>query len=190
MTNTNQAACSITQFTPEVQERFWRKVDKNGPTPDPVLYGDIGACWVWTAGFFNDGYGAYKWNGQNRRTHRFSWMLRHGHVRDGLWVLHRCDNPACVRVDHLWLGTSEENTADRHTKGRSASGDKNGSRTRPDRVRRGEKNGCAILTEDLVREIRRLVGTGLTRKEAGERLGIKAPTVYAVAARRLWRHVL
>ncbi len=190
MTNTNQAACSITQFTPEVQERFWRKVDKNGPTPDPAIYGDIGACWVWTAGFFNDGYGAYKWNGQNRRTHRFSWMLHYGHVRDGLWVLHRCDNPACVRVDHLWLGTSEENTADRHAKGRSASGDKNGSRTRPDRVRRGEKNGTAILTEAIVLEIRRMAADGILQTEISRALGVKPPTVSAVVNRRNWAHII
>ena len=186
----NEAAKIVPQFSEEVTKRFWSKVDRDGPVPDVTKYGDIGACWVWTAGFFNDGYGAYKWNGQNRRTHRFSWMLRHGHVRDGLWVLHRCDNPACVRVDHLWLGTSEENTADRHAKGRSASGDKNGSRTRPDRVRRGEKNGTAILTEVIVLEIRRMAAEGILQTEISRALGVKPPTVSAVVSRRNWAHII
>jgi hypothetical protein len=185
----NEAAKIVPQFSEEVTKRFWSKVDRDGPVPDVTKYGDIGCCWVWTAGFFNDGYGAYKWNGQNRRTHRFSWMLHYGHVRDGLWVLHRCDNPACVRVDHLWLGTSEENTADRHAKGRSASGDKNGSRTRPDRVRRGEKNGTAILTEAIVLEIRRMAAEGILQTEISRALGVKPPTVSAVVNRRNWHHI-
>jgi hypothetical protein len=190
----NEAAKIVPQFSEEVTKkdlaRFHSKYRKDGPVPDPALYGDIGACWVWTGTLRLDGYGHFKMKRKLYGAHRFFWMLRHGEIPKGLCVMHLCDRPLCVNPAHLRIGTSAENTADRHAKGRSASGDKNGSRTRPDRVRRGEENGCAILTEDLVREIRRLVGTGLTRKEVGERLGIKAPTVYAVASRRLWRHVL
>ena len=190
----NEAAKIVPQFSEEVTKkdlaRFHSKYRKDGPVPDPALYGDIGACWPWIGTMNNDGYGIFKWKGKNRRAHQFSWRVHRGEIPDRLWTLHRCDNPTCVNIDHLWIGTSAENTADRHAKGRTASGERSGATLHPERMARGEKNGCAILTEDLVREIRRLVGTGLTRKEVGERLGINAPTVYAVAARRLWRHVL
>lgn len=70
-------------------------------------------CWLWigrTNG--SEGYGKLSWHNADVYAHRLSWELHVGPVPLGLWVLHRCDNPPCVRPDHLFLGTHEDNMLD------------------------------------------------------------------------------
>jgi len=101
-----------------------------------------GECWAWTAGKNTKGYGHFKWaTGDVRQAHRASWEIHNGPVPEGQQVLHKCDNPACVNPDHLFLGTNDDNVADRVAKGRSA------------RLA-GEKNPRAKLTADQVTVIR------------------------------------
>lgn len=103
----------VTVGPPET--RFWSHVDKTGD------------CWLWTASVFKDRYGYGKFNAASEKptrvvyAHRFSWELANGPIPDGLWVLHHCDNPPCVRPDHLFLGTQSANVADMHSKGRGDS---------------------------------------------------------------------
>jgi hypothetical protein len=89
-------------------ERFEAKVDRTGD------------CHVWTGGVHHrDGYGHF-WGGRlnasgnpiMERAHRWAWEQEHGPVPPGLLVLHSCDNPRCVRLDHLRLGTVADNSAD------------------------------------------------------------------------------
>ena len=75
-------------------------------------------CIEWTGARFTNGYGARKIKGKQYRVHRLEWERVHGPIPEGLCVLHRCDNPPCYNVDHLFLGTVLDNTRDMIAKGR------------------------------------------------------------------------
>jgi len=129
-------------------ERFWSKVNKAGPILVPAL----GQCWVWTAGTVTggNGYGVFTMQRLDRRrqmraTH-VAWFLRFGRWPTDC-MLHRCDNPACVRWDHLCEGTRKDNARDRVAKGRPGGAN-------------GDAHGSAKLTDDVVRALRLRYGLG------------------------------
>jgi hypothetical protein len=64
-----------------------------------------------------------------RRAHRVAWIKAHGPIPTGLVVRHICDNPPCVNVDHLVLGTDADNIHDMHERGRYRGGRKSGVQT-------------------------------------------------------------
>lgn len=90
-----------------LEERFWDKVDKC----------DDG-CWNWLGSLAGGGYGGIGVNGKMMYAHRISWEISFGKIPNGLWVLHRCDNKRCIRPDHLFLGTHQDNMDDMKSKGR------------------------------------------------------------------------
>lgn len=136
-----------------LEERFWSKVEK----------GD--GCWEWAACKNSTGYGRFRVNGHTEFAHRVSWTLAHGPIPDGLFVCHHCDNPSCVRSDHLFIGSHKDNLRDAVKKGRTATGDRNGSYTHPERRPTGDRNGMRIHPE---RHISRLCPEKLAR---GDRNG-------------------
>lgn len=77
-------------------------------------------CWIWTGGKFGNGYGAVSLDGRHMPAHRASYMVNVGPIPEGLWVLHRCDNPPCINPAHLWVGTHSDNAKDCYAKGRGA----------------------------------------------------------------------
>jgi hypothetical protein len=84
------------------------------------------------------------------------------------------------------LGTNAENTADRHAKGRSASGDSSGRYTKPDRNARGERNGKSKLTEAVVAEIRAKVAAGASLGTVAKEHGVYKSTISRVIRRQTW----
>jgi DNA-binding CsgD family transcriptional regulator len=94
------------------------------PRPSPTARFDSkirksDGCWEWTASRYPTGYGHFRAPGtSNGYAHRFAWEDANGPIPAGLHVCHHCDNPICVRPDHLFLGTPLDNMRDRDAKGR------------------------------------------------------------------------
>lgn len=100
-----------------LERRFWAKVNKSGPIPAHVPH--LGECWEWTAyRMANGGYGQIRLPKKNLSAHRASWLLTYGAIPEGMQVCHKCDNPPCVRPDHLFVGTAQDNMRDMIAKGR------------------------------------------------------------------------
>lgn len=76
------------------------------------------SCWEWMGCKGTDGYGHRRHEGKVTKAHRLSWEEINGPIPPDILVLHRCDNPPCVRPDHLFLGTKADNAVDMCTKGR------------------------------------------------------------------------
>jgi hypothetical protein len=154
--------CGGVAFRRSLADRFWEKVLKTD------------SCWLWRGAIGDSGYGHIA--DENRKTKiasRVSWELHYGSIPAGLHVLHRCDNPPCVRPDHLFLGTDADNAADMYAKGRQHKA-------------RGEAHPRAKLTEDQVRAIRQ--GRRTDAAFARE-FGVTATAIYSVRRGQTWRHV-
>lgn len=190
-------------------QRFWAKVNRNGPIPSHCM--ELGPCWIWIASYTDSGYGRFSFTkGHWVPAHRFSWELHNAPIPQGLWVLHRCDTPACVRPNHLFLGTVTDNARDMAAKGRGvfqqhperaprgerngsikhperlARGDDNPSRKYPERRPRGEQHANARLSIPAVLAIRRAVAAGESVTGIANRYQIAPSTVYAIVTRRTW----
>lgn len=114
---------------PAWTERFWAKVDR----------GDPDDCWPWIAARDKNGYGSFWLDGRQVRAPRIAWCLVHPGkpIPADRVVRHTCDNPPCTNPADLIIGTSLDNDLDRMQRGRSACGDRNGSRLYPERLVRG-----------------------------------------------------
>lgn len=157
---------------PEIT-RFWRHVEKGE------------GCWNWI-GCTELEYGSfYRADKSKIHTHRMAWILECGAIPDGKWVLHHCDNRACVRASHLWLGTAQDNIADMVSKGRHLDG-----RKKAGEKMRGEGHFRAKLTEADVLNIRRSYSKGqVTGTELGRRYGVCQSTIHLIIHRHNWKHV-
>lgn len=145
-------------------ERFWEKVDKSG------------VCWVWMSGCDAYGYGQFALSHSNPgKAHRVSWELANGPIPDGMAVCHRCDNPPCVRPDHLFLAPNSANMADMKAKGRAG--------------QRGERSHVARLNAKQVLAIRKRRDTGVSESQIAREFGVARATVADVLHRRTWAHV-
>lgn len=139
-------------------------------------------CLVWTKARLAWGYGSFRLDCRPWTAHRYAWTLTYGPIPDGLWVLHKCDNPPCFEPSHLFLGTVADNSADMAAKGRQWLQD-------PSRVVRGEARFNSILTEEKVLEIRRLREVGHTLKQIAAMYRVHLGTIWQIVNRKTWTHI-
>ncbi len=175
---------------PKRTKPFWDNVDKDGPVPAHMPH--LGPCWVWIGTRLKSGgYGAFG----SKRAHRVGYELQVGPIPEGLGILHRCDNPPCVRGSHLFAGTQKENAADAKSKGMLAHQKhpdvfhNNGKRLLNNKKVRGEEHGCAKLTEADVRKIREAHTLGDSNKSIARAYGVSDGAIDNIIAGRAWKHV-
>jgi len=167
-------SCSQLNRNGSIKERFWKNVNKNGP-----YCKQCGSrCWVWTGHVNEDGYARFYFNNISMLVHRLAWSAYYKQdIPDGILVCHTCDNPACVRPGHLFLGTHADNNADRDAKGRGI-------------VLKGEEIGSSRLTDVEVKQIRELYATGKYKQgELGAMFGVSQSAVWRVVRNIHWKHV-
>lgn len=188
--------------------RFWSNVEKNGPTPTHCP--EIGNCWKWRN--VNNWYGHFSpEKGRRLYAHRVSWELHNGQIRDGLCVLHKCDNPECVRPEHLFLGTHKENAEDKCAKGRQPKGERHPFRLHPELIPRGERiseahrkagtvrnlgpvrcgSRCSQskLNEPDIIRIHEMRESGVGPRKIAESFGVSRSLVQQILRGDYWKHV-
>lgn len=152
-----------------LSNRFWEKVYATSE------------CWEWIAGTDKDGYGQIWVNEKIRRARspRVAWFLYTGEWPE-LCVLHTCDNRLCVKFEHLFLGTNDDNAKDRARKGRSA------ININPCP---GEANGNAVLTDAQVTEIRIRYFLGENQVPLANEFKVTHAAVNSIICGRSWKHL-
>ena len=131
-------------------------------------------CWLWTGALFPKGYGGITVDGKTERACRVSYEVFKGPLKEGDVVLHKCDEPLCVRPTHLEAGSVAENNKDRAKKGRNA--DLSGS-----------KNGSSKLTEKQVKKIKKRLEAGDRHKDIADSFKVSKGTIEAIQAGTVWK---
>lgn len=153
----------------EAIDRFLSRIEKSD------------GCWMWKGLLQPPAlplrYGIFCFNNGDYMAHRISWQIHNGPIPEGLCVLHHCDVPACVRPDHLFLGTRADNNADKFAKGR-AGGPK------------GEENPAARLTERDVVRIREVFALGnISQVQLGKQFHVSRSLISAIVRGEAWPNV-
>ena len=132
-------------------------------------------CVEWDKCRDKAGYGVSWYKGKKVAAHRKAWMINNGDIENGLFVLHKCDNPPCVNVDHLFLGTHTDNMRDRFSKGRARLDGK------PLRI------GAKVTEKDVIAI--RIMASAFTQRQLSEMYGITSSAISRIVTRSNWRNL-
>ena len=133
-------------------ERLYNKVEKTD------------GCWFFRGAITSQGYGYLIINYRMKQAHRVAWELENGKIPDGLYVLHKCDNPICVNPSHLFIGTQKDNILDMCKKGRS----------------------CAKLTKKQIIEI---IKDDRPQRKIAKEYGVCKSEIGCIKRREVWKHI-
>lgn len=143
------------KLRPSLRDKFNEKV---------VISAD--GCWHWSGLKDKDGYGLLNYARKVLRAPVVALELDGRPVPKGKYACHRCDNPGCIRPDHLYVGTPAENMRDA--------------------VERRRLRPRSKLTANQVIEIR---SAGGTDEATALRYGVARATVSLIRERKTWRHL-
>ena len=150
-----------------LHERFW----------DGVIKNETG-CWLWSFGKTGAGYGVIADKRKTVLVHRLSWEIHNEKkIPKGIFVCHTCDIRACVRPDHLFLGTPAENMADKMKKGRAKG------------ARLGVAHANAKLDNNKVCEIRAALTEGIKQRSIALKYSVSPATIQDIKNNKCWRHI-
>lgn len=131
-------------------------------------------CIEWQGSRDKNEYGTFRSGKRDHKAHRFAYEKTFGIIPRGMLVCHTCDNPPCCNPDHLFLGTSKDNSNDCVTKGRQA---------------RGVWNANAKINDHMVCTIREMYKKGKTQQEIANTFGLFQTTISRIVRGVAWKHV-
>lgn len=155
----------------QVKKKFFDRI-----MPEPNT-----GCWLWMGGINANGYGVVKskHNFGFCNSSRLSYFIHNGDYDRAKLVCHHCDNPMCVNPDHLYLGTTQQNTDDKHRRNRADD-------------RRGERNGRSKLSDEQIEYIRHRYEFKSKKNNAVEiakDLGVSSTIIYYIVKKQNWGHL-
>ena len=153
-----------------LEESFWEKVETIPEHP----------CYEWIRAKNARGYGEIRHMGKRLLAHRAAWLVKYGKLPEDLCLCHKCDNPGCVRVEHLFLGSIADNNADMRQKGRQ----------KIPSPKPGEANYMAKLTRrDVLRIRRRCTSKRGAKTAIAKEYGVTLTLISMICRRQIWKHV-
>lgn len=145
--------------------RFWSKVDRRASDE----------CWPWLGASGQSGHGQFFFEGRVQPAARAAWLMFNGPLNSNIHVCHRCDNPPCVNLNHLFTGTHADNMRDMRQKGRMVMPKS-----------QGVHNSSAVLTEKQVLEIRESQEMGIVLARI---YNVSRSTISEIRLRKTWAHL-
>ena len=131
-------------------------------------------CWLWSGSSVRGGYGQIGISRKLTLAHRVSYTEYVGLIPAGLLVLHRCDTPPCINPDHLFLGTTADNTADKIKKGRQPNGE--------------SMYNSKLIYADIIK-IHGMIAAGMTQRYIAGQFGVNTSLISRINAGKRWKHV-
>lgn len=166
-----------------INANFWRSIDIDTTTN----------CWNWTGSKYHKGYGFFVFRNQPQLAHRIAWVLTRGKIDEGKFVCHNCGNYLCVNPEHLYLGSRADYIGQMVKSGRIAHGERHGTKTQPQSVRRGQDAYQSKLTDELVVHLRRLAQYAtegqFSYSEYAEKYDVCAATIRDAIYGKTWKHL-